>query len=251
MLEWQCGCRSCCFFRSGAVVLSCSSSSFCCTSFSWCSSCPHHCLYAGGVQSRVSLWDRSSDSKAPASRSLRRAWDNGRVTGGGETLSFCESHEETQRGQGTVKGRGCESEPLGLWTAERIEVPCWAFMPGLWDQTQLNTQKVNRDPRSLFFSHRVQHCVFALWWTGDLCGVVPCHSPSACWERFQLPQPIPDPGNSGECKDEWMKNTSRVYSTFFIHILYTSHKLGYYTSILSITSFKIYKNYSTYWQTIC
>lgn len=31
---------------------------------------------------------------------------------------------------------------------------CW----GLWDETQLNTQRVDGDPRSLFFSHRVQLC---------------------------------------------------------------------------------------------
>ncbi len=84
-----------------------------------------------GVQSGISLEDRSSHSNAPASRSLRRARDNGRVTGGGEILSFCECRRETERGQGAVKGRGCESESLGLWTAGRIEVPRWAFMPGL------------------------------------------------------------------------------------------------------------------------
>lgn len=57
-------------------------------------------------------WVRHSN--APARRSLNRAWDNGRATGGGETLSFCECRRETERGQGTVKGRGCESEFLGL-----------------------------------------------------------------------------------------------------------------------------------------
>lgn len=41
------------------------------------------------------------------------------------------SERETERGQGAVKGRGCESEFLGLWTAGMMEVPCWAFMPRL------------------------------------------------------------------------------------------------------------------------
>lgn len=36
-----------------------------------------------------------------------------------------------REGEGTVKGRGYESECLGLWTAGRIEVSRWAFMPRL------------------------------------------------------------------------------------------------------------------------
>lgn len=74
MLEWQCDCHSCCCFRSVAVVLSSSSS------------CSHQCLFTvfmpEGWCSGASLWDRSCHSIAPASRSLRRAWDNGRVAGG-------------------------------------------------------------------------------------------------------------------------------------------------------------------------
>lgn len=49
------------------------------------------------------------DPNAPAHRSLRRAWDNGRATGGGETLSFFEW------GRDREKERAWYSERKRLW----------------------------------------------------------------------------------------------------------------------------------------
>lgn len=148
---------------------------------------PRHCLYAMGVQSGLSLQHRSSRSNAPASRSLRRVWDNG----GRDSVFLRVLGRDRKRAEygGTVKGRGCESEFLGLWSAVRMEVPCWAFMPGLWDQAQLNTHRVNRDPHALFFSHRVQRCVFTLWWTGNLYS--PASLPFAHCMRGRDPDPPP------------------------------------------------------------
>lgn len=141
-----------------------SSSSFSCTSFSWCSSCRHHRLYAwGGAEQPAGQSCKHTD--APARRSRVKARERGRVNERGDT--------ETER----------EREGRAQWKSEAMRVSFlvfgWRyhaghFCRGLWEQTQLNTQRVNRDPRSLFFSHRGQRCVFAPWWTGDLCRMVPC-----------------------------------------------------------------------------
>lgn len=80
----------------------------------------------GGGQSGDSLQDRRSRSNAPANRSLRRAWDNGRGAGGGDRVFL--------RVMGRVRGEGCgERQPES--ESVRMEAPCWAFIPDLAEYT--------------------------------------------------------------------------------------------------------------------
>lgn len=145
-----CSCR-CCLFRSRAVVLLLLLLLYFSLLMFLLSSPMSSCW---GGQRGISLLDRSSRSSAPAGSSLG---DRDRVSGGGRL--YCRGGRD--RGQGTVKGRGCETEFLGLWATETIEVPRWAFMPRLMGPN--SAERVNRDPRPLFFSNRLQRCVFALW----------------------------------------------------------------------------------------
>lgn len=146
MLEWQCGCRSCCFFRSRAVVL-----------LLLLLLLLYFFLLMLLLLSPLSLWQRGITGAPTAMHLLAAVW-------GGQILSFCECQRERQR------------EGRAQWKEEAVRVSFLVFgwqgwwryhaghlCRGLWDQTQLNTQWVNRDPRSLFFSHRVQRCVLVLW----------------------------------------------------------------------------------------
>lgn len=155
MLEWQCDCHSCCFFRSVAVVLSSSSS------------CSHQCLFTvfmpEGWCSGASLWDRSCHSIAPASRSLRRAWDNGRVAGGWDTVFLSLLGRSRERAGYSERKRlwDCASWSLGCGGNRSTMLGIYVGLMGPGSDEYTESQQGST--LTFLFSPHVQRCGFSLW----------------------------------------------------------------------------------------
>lgn len=143
---------------SGPELLSSSSCSSC-TSFSWCSSCCHHCLYAGGVAEGGS----ACGTEAHTAMHLLAKFEGQRRSKWRGTETETVSVRDRKRAGHSERKRLWEWVSWSMDGRDDRRYHAGHLCRGLWDQTQLNTQRVNRDPRSLFFSHRVQRCVFVLW----------------------------------------------------------------------------------------
>lgn len=102
--------------------------------------------------------------------------------GGGGILSFCECQGETERGQGTVKGRDCESEFLGLWTPGIVEVPCWAFMPRLMgpDSVEYTEGQQGSTLTFLFTQSAALRVHSVIDWRPPPCGFLPLETHRMC-----------------------------------------------------------------------
>lgn len=147
MLERRDVCRSCCFFRPRLSLLF--------FRYLLCSSFLHRCRFYSTDSCRSRM---ISQSNAPASRGLWRAWDSGKPTGVcGGTVFLCERWEGTAWRQGGVKRRVCKME----------------FFYELQGRSQCHAGhlcssalRVNGNPRSLFFPHvqRSMLCVLSIDW---------------------------------------------------------------------------------------